>query len=411
MRLSLWALLAVFIGAFGAHFLLQDKGYVLIDFRGYAIEMSVPALVLTLVMLYALVRLLVRIWRTPRHLGSALAGIRARRAGDKLTRGLVHMTEGDWNRAERLLTQGLRGSEAPLVNYLMAARAAQLQGSRDRRNEWLKLAYEALPEAEVAVLLTQAELQFSDGEFERALATLKRIEEKQPDHPAAVALLAQTLNALGDREGLIALLPRLGRAKLPTETLARIATASLEAVLKRTDVTYEEYQRLWSGLSSAVRRLPGVVRMHCRVLDRLGKGDEAVQELAGALKRRWEPDLVRAYGEVAAKDMLKQLKRAEGWLKAHPEDGLLLLTVARLCMLNELWGKARSYLESSLALSPDPDAYALYGRLLDQLGERDQAALAYHSGLSLLRPEVAALPALDAPRTPALEPEPERKKA
>jgi len=118
---------------------------------------------------------------------------------------------------------------------------------------------------------------------------------------------------------------------------------------------------------------------------------------------------VRAYGEVSGKDPLKQLKKAESWLKAHPEDGLLLLTVARLCMLNELWGKARSYLESSLALSPDPDAYALYGRLLDQLGERDQAALAYHSGLSLLRPEVAALPALDAPE-PTSAPR-ERQKA
>jgi HemY protein len=409
MRLSLWALLAIFVGAFGAHFLLQDKGYVLINFRGFVIEMSVPALVMLLAMLYALARFVVRIWRAPRQVGSALAGMRAKRAGDKLTRGLMHMTEGDWNRAERLLTQGLRGSDAPLVNYLMAARAAQLQGSRERRNEWLKLAYEALPDAEVAVLLTQAELQYEDGEFERALATLKRIEEKQRNHPAAVALHAQTLNALGDREGLIELLPSLGRAKLPIETLARIATASLEAVLTRADITYDDYLRLWSGLSLAVRQVPSVLRMHGLVLERVGKGDQAVQELAAALKRSWEPELVRAYGEVSGKDPLKQLKKAESWLKAHPEDGLLLLTVARLCMLNELWGKARSYLESSLALSPDPDAYALYGRLLDQLGERDQAALAYHSGLSLLRPEVAALPALDAPE-PTSAPR-ERQKA
>ena len=40
-------------------------------------------------------------------------------------------------------------------------------------------------------------------------------------------------------------------------------------------------------------------------------------------------------------------------------------------MANELWGKARSYLESSLALAPTADAYALYGRLLTELGEDD----------------------------------------
>ncbi len=50
-------------------------------------------------------------------------------------------------------------------------------------------------------------------------------------------------------------------------------------------------------------------------------------------------------------------------------------------MANELWGKARSYLESSLALAPVPDAYALYGRLLTQLGEDERARSAFRSGL------------------------------
>ena len=40
---------ALAVGAFGAHFLLEDSGYVLINMRGYAVEMSVPGLVLGLV--------------------------------------------------------------------------------------------------------------------------------------------------------------------------------------------------------------------------------------------------------------------------------------------------------------------------------------------------------------------------
>ena len=165
MRFGLWAMAALMIGAFGAHFLLQDRGYVLVSFRTITVEMSVPILVLVLVILYALVRVLLRIWRAPRQLGEVIADRRHRRAADKLTRGLIHMTEGDWARSERLLTDGLKGGAAPRVHDLMAARAAQLQGSRERRNEWLKLAYETLPEAELAVLLTQAELQFEDQEY------------------------------------------------------------------------------------------------------------------------------------------------------------------------------------------------------------------------------------------------------
>ena len=159
MRVGLWGLAAVFLGAFAAHFLLQDRGYVLINFLGYAVEMSVPALLFALAAAYAGVRALVMLWRAPRRLGEAVAERRVRRAGEKLTRGLIHIAEGDWSKGERLLAQSLRGTDAPLINYLMAARAAQLQGSDGRRDDWLKLAYEEMPEAETAVLLTQAELQ------------------------------------------------------------------------------------------------------------------------------------------------------------------------------------------------------------------------------------------------------------
>jgi HemY protein len=146
-----------------------------------------------------------------------------------------------------------------------------------------------------------------------------------------------------------------------------------------------------------VRKAPKVLRMHARILDRFGKGDEAIAEILRALKRSFEPELVRAYGEVKSRDPLKQLRRAEGWLKTHAEDAVLLLTAARLCMANELWGKARSYLESSLALAPNPESYALYGKLLDQLGNPDQAAIAYHSGLDLLAEARGERRALSAP--------------
>ena len=60
------------------------------------------------------------------------------------------------------------------------------------------------------------------------------------------------------------------------------------------------------------------------------------------------------------------------------------MTAARLCLRNELWGKARSYLESVISLRPTPEAYSEYGRLLNQLGEADAAADAYREGLGLV---------------------------
>lgn len=397
MRYVIWALGALVIGAFGAHFLLQDRGYVLISFLGYNVEMSVPVLVIALALLYALVRLLLRIWRAPRQLGQALAGQQARRAGSRLTRGLIHMTEGDFRRGERLLTDGLRGSDAKLVNYLMAARAAEAQGSPERRDEWLELAREAEPKAWLAVALTRAELQLEAGEHRAAIATLNRIEERKPGHGACIALLGETLLALGDRKGLRELLPRLARAKLEPDTLAPLLADALEAMRHDPDFDEAALKEVWSPLSIGMRRRAKLIRARALLLDKLGRGDEAVKALASGLKRGWNEQLVSAYGEVRGADPLKQLRRAESWLKEHAEDAVLLMTAARLCMANELWGKARSYLETSIGIAPEPASYALLGELLDTLGDADGASRAYQSGLRMVAPVVEDLPALAAP--------------
>jgi HemY protein len=106
---------------------------------------------------------------------------------------------------------------------------------------------------------------------------------------------------------------------------------------------------------------------------------------------------VAAYGELRTGNVSRQLRQAETWLKDRPEDPVLLCTAARLCMASELWGKARSYLESSLALAPDPGAYALYGQLLNQLGEESAASDAFRQGLKLAGNVDLDVPMLDAP--------------
>jgi len=397
MRAGLWGIAAVFLGAFAAHFLLRDRGYVLVNFLGYVIEMSVPVLVLVLAGAYFAVRLLLGVWRAPRRLGEAVAERRLRRAGEKLTSGLIHMAEGDWSKGERLLARSVRGTDSPLIHYLMAARAAQLQGSDERRDDWLKLAYEELPEAETAVLLTQAELQLEHSDHERALATLQRIQEAHPDHPVALALLARIHHALEDWERLLALGPRLADARMDTGEMEGIIAAALEASIAEQDITRVDVDRLWGRLPAALRKAPRLIALQALALNSLGQGEEAEKKIRQALKRGWEEPLVLAYGRVRGAKADKQLLQAEQWLKQRPEDGALLLSAARLCMVLELWGKARSYLETSLAIAPRTEAYALYGRLLDQFGEADNAALAFRSGLSLVVGAGEDIPALGAP--------------
>ena len=96
MKIGLLIVLTLALGALSANYLLADNGYVLINFRGYAIEMSVPVLVFLLVFIYLVVRAGVRVWHAPRQLGEMAARRRVRKAGDRIVRGYIEMGEGNF---------------------------------------------------------------------------------------------------------------------------------------------------------------------------------------------------------------------------------------------------------------------------------------------------------------------------
>ena len=153
----------------------------------------------------------------------------------------------------------------------------------------------------------------------------------------------------------------------------------------------------WQKVPKHLRNDLSVLDAYYTNLIRTDQQEKAEKELVAALKSEWRGPLVRLYGLVQGPDGTKQLKRAEGWLAKHGEDPDLLLAAARLCLRNELWGKARSYLETVISLRPTPEAYQEYGRLLNQLGERDAAADAYRAGLGMVTEDaLPAIPHLDA---------------
>ncbi len=384
MKIGLIVVLALFASAFAAHFLLSDPGYVVINFRGYLVEMSVPVLIVLTAALFGAIWLARKIIIAPRRIGEAAGRYRSARSGQKMTRGMIEMAEGNFARGERMLARAASTSDSPLFNYLQAARAAHLQGSTERRDDWLALAYQEVPEAANAVLLTQAEFQLDQGEHEQALATLRRLDENSKDHSHALALMARLYFQLEDWAALKEVLPRVKKnTQVKPDTLTRWTVR----------VHREELDAAADGdvLSLAWKAVPKVHKADISLLDayynglmRAGLHQRAEKELASALKSNWRGPLVRLFGLVEGVDASKQLKKAEGWLSNHSEDPDLLLTAARLCLRNELWGKARSYLETVISLRPTPEVYQEYGALLNQMGETDGAADAYREGLHLV---------------------------
>jgi HemY protein len=396
VKFGIIVVVVLFISAFGAHFLLADPGRVLIEFQGTYYQMTVPVLVGIVVALLVAIWVIRKIIVAPRRLGEAAGRIRSARSGQKMTKGMIAVAEGNLARGEKMLGRAARTSDSPLFNYLQAARAAHLQGHDERRDDWLRLAFQETPEAANAVLLTQAEFQLDRNHYEQALATLRRLEEDSKNHVQALALMGRLYFKLEDWTALGEILPRLRKnTQIKPETIEMwTVRVHKEALDGAADVEVLDFT--WKGIPRRLKADITLLEAYYNGLMRAGLHDRAEKELASSLKSNWCGPLVRLFGLVEATDTTKQLKRAEGWLKNHGEDPDLLLAAARLCLRNELWGKARSYLETVISMRPTPEAYQEYGALLARLGEADAAAEAYRDGLGMVAAKpLPAIPHID----------------
>ena len=397
MIFGIIVLLALFASAFAAHFLLADPGYVVINFRDYTVEMTVPVLLGIALLLVFAVWAIRKIVLAPRRFGEAAGRYRSARSGQKLTRGMIAVAEGNLARGEKMLGRAASSSDSPLFNYLQAARAAHLQGNDARRDEWLRLAYKETPEATNAVLLTQAEFQIDRGEKENALATLRHLDENSRNHAQALSLLGRLYYELEDWDSLTALLPRLRKNKqIKADTLSKW-TIRIHSEALRAAPDTAAIDAVWKSAARAHKSDASLLEDYYTALMRAGESNRVEKELTSALKSNWRGPLVRLFGLVETSNTTKQLKKAEAWLKKYDDDPDLLLAAARLCLRNELWGKARSYLETVINLRPTPEAYQEYGNLLNQLGEADAAADAYRDGLGMVAAKpLTAIPHIDA---------------
>ena len=77
------------------------------------------------------------------------------------------------------------------------------------------------------------------------------------------------------------------------------------------------------------------------------------------------------------------LVKAENWIKSHPDDATLLAILGELCIANEIWGKANSYLRKSLKLRESVRAYWQMAQLYEKTGKSEESNSFYLRGLRL----------------------------
>lgn len=388
MRWLFLTLLLLVLATALALFAREDPGYVLISIRGWQVEGSVTLFTLLFIVTLLLSHLLLRwsaaTWNLPHRLSTWSRQRSVRRSQAATQKGLLTLAEGHWARAEKLLSRAAEKSDTPLLNYLAAARAAQKLGSDKRRDHYLALAHHSMPEAELAVGLTQADVQLSHGQLEQALATLRHLRGIAPKHPYVLYLLKRLYEKLESWDDLMTLLPDLKRLKLVDEpALHALETNLHRQLLLRLPATadHQQLEAAWSAVPKGLRLQPELVGLFSDRLVAAGLPGRAERLLREALRRDIDSGLLRRYGRVVGDDPALQLSLVEGWLKAQPGSAELMLTAGRLALHNELWGKAQSLLEASLAAEPRAETYCELGHLLQQIGNAPRSIDYYRLGL------------------------------
>jgi HemY protein len=310
------------------------------------------------------------------------------RSYSKTQHGLTMLIEGRWKKAERLLLGGIHQSIEPLMNYLGAARAAHELKAYVRRDDYIQKAYQMVPDAEMAIGMTQAELEMMQEHYERAVAILNQLRKKSPRNPGVLKLLEKVYVRSADWRNLLTLLPSLRKTKLLTAEQYQQFEKNVYCEILRTEGnTLEAIDAIWRNMPRSARKNADVACAYVKQLLALhlpnnqSVNKEIEETIRKTLKAHWQPELAEIYGTLPFTNLNRQLVIVGAWLKLYGEQAAILLTLGRLCVKVQLWGKAKDYFERCLALGPSPAASLEYGKLMEQLGDADEAIKKYREGL------------------------------
>lgn len=407
MRWLILGLLALVLSVSIALVALPDPGYVLIGYGSYSIETTLIVFLVAMGVAYLLLRMLAGLWQVPgrvRHWSHRRHDVRFRSLYDE---AVMELVDGRVERAERHLGRLSRFPDAPLEVYLSAARAANRLEAGNRRDAYLQLARHRHPQAEVAIALVQTELLLARSQLEQAQTTLTRLQDLAPNSSEVLRLRMHLYLKQQDWQHLRDLLPDLKRSRtLGQDQLEQLAVRVYrEEILAHGEAgNAEALKSGWRKVPHAAQANEGLMAVYIEQLVRTGAAQEAERLLREKLNSGWNARLVYLYGDLQNADPVHQQSTAERWLEQHPEDPVLLLTLGKISLRNQLWGKARNYFEASIAQYATPEAWRLLGTLLDRLEAPDQAAECYRKGIELLGRD---LPGLELSAPPGELPQPE----
>ena len=188
----LFLMLLVLAGLVLGPYIAGQQGYVRIETATQVIEMSLVMLVIffviALAIIYTLEWIVTRFIRLSRDTYQWFGNRKRKIAQQQTLEGLMKMTEGDYSKAEKLISKNAKHSDEPILNFIKAAEAAQQRGDELAANKHLIEAAKIAGPNNVAVEVARTRILLQQGKLPAARSAVDSLLELVPNNTEALRL-------------------------------------------------------------------------------------------------------------------------------------------------------------------------------------------------------------------------------
>jgi len=387
MRGALWIAFLFAVAVVLALFATSNAGHITIYFPPYRLDTSLNIFIAVVVVVFFSTLFT---WKTLAAILNLPKQAAAYRRKRREARSVAYLSEAIEDIFAGRFSKALKAAEAASANTamaetaaLLAARAAHRLNRFDLRDQWLlKITSN---EKQQARLVAMADMQMDSSDADGALATIEQLQKGGARQLFVQRIALRANQHLKRWEEVLRLTHTLAKREALHPVLVQKNVQEAVAKLVQQKATdHEALLRIWKNLPKEDRKVSRVVLVMANGLFAAGKQDLAKELIEESLDQEWDQSLVDVYPDcvVPGQSALAQIQKVEAWMMKYPGELALSLALARICISQKLWGKAKSSLQGLLHdVKAKPlmkaDAHMCLAELHESLDEAEQAAEQY----------------------------------
>lgn len=379
MRSLLWLIVlfivAVVIVLTGTHY--NGNVFIVVEQTQIRINLHlfVGLVILLVVLLYVLLRIVMGLVHLPGQWTRWRVNHQRHQVETALNHAGLAFFEGRFQFAEREAERVLgnkQGLNSRALALMIAAHSADQIDELAKRDRYLNEIAQLPEKQQLSRYLLLARSALAKHDNIGAKNALEAASKISPNLTQVAKLRLRYEWENGNPQGVLQQVDKLSRADALSESeLQSYRHWAYQQLLTRAHDPSE--------LKMSLKAIPADEREGDLCVDivkkylQLGMYAQALKYVKKYYPVSFNPDLLPLFSEAnqysSVKDQQKSIEIAEKWLQQRPQDPALQMLLGQLSYDQQLWGKAKSYLEASLQISNNNVARLLLAKVLEHSGQ------------------------------------------